>query len=411
MAVGVITFAFTTFFGVILLKRSRPLLECQGELFGHTVQLINGISKLHIAGAQERAFATWCKNYSQQIKLEGRKRRVEEVIIIFNTVMPTLTNIVLFLFVINLFPTTTQTANTGFTLGAFIAFNTAFHSFIGGSTNLSNTFTDILQVIPLWKRTQPILEAVPEVSLKKADPGKLTGKITINQLTFRYRKDGVPTLNNVNISAQPGEFIALVGGSGSGKSTLLRLLLGFETYESGSIHYDNQDLSGLDIDAVRRQMGVVLQNTQLQAASIYENIGGASITLEEAWEAATASGFADDIMAMPMQMHTVISEGVTNLSGGQRQRLVIARALALKPRILLFDEATSALDNKTQAIVSEHLEKLRVTRIVIAHRLSTIRNADRIYVLQAGQVVQQGNFDELTSQPGLFAQLMARQNL
>lgn len=410
LAVAIITFIFTTFFGVILLKRSRPLLECQGELFGHTVQLINGISKLHIAGAEDRAFATWSKNYSQQIKLEGKKRRVEEVIIIFNTVMPTLTNIILFLCVINLFPS--NPTSTGFTLGAFIAFNTAFHSFLQGSASLSNTFTDILQIIPLWKRTQPILETVPEVSLKKADPGKLTGKITINQLTFRYRSDGVLTLNDINICAQPGEFIALVGGSGSGKSTLLRLLLGFENYESGSICYDNQDLSGLDIDAVRRQMGVVLQNTQLQAASIYENIGGgATITLEEAWEAAKASGFADDIMAMPMQMHTVISEGGTNLSGGQRQRLVIARALALKPRILLFDEATSALDNKTQAIVSEYLEKLRVTRIVIAHRLSTIRNADRIYVLQQGRVVQQGNFDELTSQPGLFTQLMARQNL
>lgn len=414
LSVAIITFAFTTFFSVIILKRSPALLECQGELFGQTVQLINGISKLHIAGAQERAFASWSKNYSQQIKLEAKKRRVEEVIIIFNTVMPTITNIVLFLFVINLLPTTNSTApaTQGLSLGAFVAFNTAFHSFIGGSTNLSNTFTDMLQVIPLWKRTQPILSAIPEVSLKKSDPGKLTGKITINQLTFRYRSDGVQTLSDVNISAKPGEFIALVGGSGSGKSTLLRLLLGFESYEAGSICYDNQDLSGLDIDAVRRQMGVVLQNTQLQSASIYENIsGGATITLEEAWEAAEASGFAADIKAMPMQMHTVISEGGGNLSGGQRQRLVIARALALKPRILLFDEATSALDNKTQAIVSEHLNKLRVTRIVIAHRLSTIRNADRIYVLQTGQVVQQGNYEELTSQPGLFAQLMARQNL
>jgi NHLM bacteriocin system ABC transporter ATP-binding protein len=414
LSVAIITFAFTTFFSVIILRRSPPLLECQGELFGQTVQLINGISKLHIAGAQERAFASWSKNYSQQIKLEGRKRRVEEVIIIFNTVMPTITNIVLFLFVINLLPATNSTtpATHGLSLGAFIAFNTAFNSFIGGSTNLSNTFTDILQIIPLWKRTQPILKAIPEVSLKKTDPGRLTGKISINQLSFRYRKDGVATLSDINISIEPGEFIAFVGSSGSGKSTLLRLLLGFETYESGSICYDNQDLSGLDIDAVRRQMGVVLQNTQLQAASIYENIGGgASITLEEAWEAAFASGLASDIQAMPMQMHTVISEGGGNLSGGQRQRLVIARALALKPRILLFDEATSALDNKTQAIVSTHLDKLNVTRVVIAHRLSTIRNADRIYVLQEGKIVQQGNFDELTSQPGLFAQLMARQNL
>lgn len=419
LSIAIITFILTTFFGMMLFERSRPLLECEGELLGQTVQLINGISKLHIAGAQERAFASWCKSYTQQTKLENDKKRIEEIITVFNTVMPTLTNVILFLFVITLFsptetaaPTNVQTAAVGFSLGAFIAFNTAFGNFIQGITDLSNTFTEILQIFPLWKRTKPILNTIPEISIKKADPGKITGRIFVERVIFRYRKDGVPTLNNVSISAQPGEFIALVGASGSGKSTLLRLLLGFETPESGSIYYDNQDLSGLDIDALRRQMGVVLQNTQLQSASIYENIaGGAAITLEEAWDAATASGLADDIMAMPMQMHTVISEGGGNLSGGQRQRLVIARALALKPKILLFDEATSALDNKTQAIVSEHLDRLNVTRIVIAHRLTTIRNADRIYVMQTGQVVQEGTYDELSSQPGLFARLMARQNV
>lgn len=418
VVVGIITLIFTLCFGVILFQKTRPLLEWQGELFGQTVQLINGISKLHIAGAQKRAFAFWCNKYSQQTKLENDKNRVEEIIIVFNTVMPTITNIILFLFVIDLFPSTqngeisAQTAAAGFSLGAFIAFNTAFGKFTQGITDLSNTFTEILQIIPLWKRTKPILNTVPEVSSNKTDPGKLTGKIIIVGVTFRYRKDGVPTLNNVNVTAQPGEFIALVGASGSGKSTLLRLLLGFETYESGSIYYDNQDLSGLNIDAVRRQMGVVLQNTQVQSASIYDNIaGGARITLTEAWEAAEASGLADDIKAMPMQMNTVVSEGGGNLSGGQRQRLIIARALALKPRILLFDEATSALDNTTQAVVSEYLDKLQVTRIVIAHRLSTIRNAQRIYVLEAGQVLQQGSFDELSSESdGLFAQLMARQS-
>jgi ATP-binding cassette subfamily C protein len=169
--------------------------------------------------------------------------------------------------------------------------------------------------------------------LCKADPGKLIGKITVDHVTFCYRRDGALTLDDVSISAEPGEFIALVGASGSGKSTLLRLLLGFETPQAGSVYYDGQDLSGLDVDAVRRQLGVVLQNGQLNSASIFENIaGGALMTLDEAWEAARMSGFADDITTMPMQMHTVVSEGGSNLSGGQRQRLLIARALALKPR-------------------------------------------------------------------------------
>ena len=203
-----------------------------------------------------------------------------------------------------------------------------------------------------------------------------------------------------------------MGPSGSGKSTLFRLLLGFDSPESGTIYYDGQDLAGLDVNAVRRQLGVVMQNSRLTSASMFENIAsGALITMDEAWEAARASGLADDIETMPMGMHTVVSEGGTNLSGGQRQRLLIARALVLKPRILLFDEATSALDNRTQAIVSESLERLQVTRVAIAHRLSTIRNADRIYVLQGGRVVQQGSFTQLAAQEGLFSGLMRRQML
>jgi ABC-type bacteriocin/lantibiotic exporter with double-glycine peptidase domain len=206
--------------------------------------------------------------------------------------------------------------------------------------------------------------------------------------------------------------VALVGPSGSGKSTLFRLLLGFDTPEVGAVYFDGQDMAGLDLNALRRQLGVVLQTSRLMSASIFENIASsARITMEEAWEAAAMAGLADDILAMPMGMHTVVSEGGTNLSGGQRQRLLIARALALRPRILLFDEATSALDNRTQAIVSESLERLRVTRIVVAHRLSTIRHADRIYVLEKGRLIQQGNFDQLTATPGLFSQLVKRQQV
>jgi ATP-binding cassette subfamily C protein len=410
LAVAVVTIAFTTVSGTILLRKVRPQLELQGNIFGLTVQLINGISKLHIAGAQERAFACWSKNYSRQIKLELSTQQVEDAVEVFNTVMPTLTNGILFWLTISLLQEAETSGTIGLSLGTFLAFNTASGNFINGATNLSNTVTEVLQVIPQWKRTQPILAAIPEVNLSKADPGQLMGKIVVDRIRFRYLCDRPLTLDNVSLYANPGEFIALVGSSGSGKSTLFRLLLGFDIAESGSIYYDGQDLSDLDVDAVRRQMGVVLQNGQLQSASIFENIAGnAQISWDEAWEAARMAGFAHDIAAMPMEMHTVISEGGGNLSGGQRQRLLIARALALKPRILLFDEATSALDNKTQAIVSESMEKLQVTRIAIAHRLSTIRNANRIYVLQAGRIVQQGSFEELAAVEGLFAQLMARQ--
>ncbi|MEL6815935.1 MAG: NHLP bacteriocin export ABC transporter permease/ATPase subunit, partial [Cyanobacteria bacterium J06598_3] len=405
--VAAIVVSVTVVSGAILLKKQRPLLELDGQLYGLMVQLINGVSKLRIAGAEPRAFAQWGEKYRQQLSLELSTQRLEDVVSVFNRVMPTITAIALF----GIASTLVDPNNDiGLTTGTFLAFNAAFAIFISGATNLSLTLIDVLEVIPLWMRSQPILTAEPEVNTQKADPGKLTGRICLDRVTFRYREDGPLILDDVTVDAHPGEFIALVGPSGSGKSTVLRLLLGFETPQTGTVYFDNQDVSGIDITAVRRQLGVVLQNGRINAGSLFENIsGGALITLDEAWRAAEMAGFAEDVRSFPMQMHTVISEGGGNLSGGQRQRLVIARALALNPKILLLDEATSALDNRTQAIVSESLDALNVTRIVVAHRLSTIRNADRIYVIKAGRVVQQGSFDELAAQAGVFAQLIKRQ--
>lgn len=410
LAVSLLIVVVTSISGSILVQKVHPLLEMEGNIFGHVVQLINGIAKLHVAGAEERAFASWSKSYRQQIKLELSTQYIEDAVALFNTVMPTITSGILYWFTIKMLTDPEASAASTLTVGSFLAFNTAFSTFIKGATDVSNTVTDVLQVLPQWKRARPITQAVSEVDLTKADPGKLMGKITLDRISFRYQADGALILNDVTIKAEPGEFIALVGSSGSGKSTLLRLILGFESPEEGKVYFDGQDLSGLNINAVRRQLGVVLQNGKIMSGSIFDNLsGGAQVTLDEAWAAAKMSGFAEDISAMPMGMHTVISEGGGNLSGGQRQRLIIAKALILKPNILLFDEATSALDNRTQAIVSKNLDTLKVTRVVIAHRLSTIQNADRIYVLSGGSVIQQGNFEELSNCEGLFADLIRRQ--
>ncbi|MEO0770573.1 MAG: NHLP bacteriocin export ABC transporter permease/ATPase subunit, partial [Cyanobacteria bacterium J06649_4] len=405
--VALIVMSVTIVSGVLLLKKQRPLLALDGELYGLMVQLINGVSKLRIAGAEPRAFAQWGQKYQQQLKLDLSTQKLEDAVSIFNTAMPTITAIGLFGIATTLVD---ASGMGGISSGTFLAFSAAFSIFISGATSLSRTVIEVLEVIPLWMRSQPILSATPEVDIQKADPGRLTGRICVDRVTFRYREDGPMILNDVTVDAHPGEFIALVGPSGSGKSTVLRLLLGFESPQSGTVYYDHQDVSGLDVTAVRRQLGVVLQNGRINAGTLFENIsGGALISLEDAWKAADMAGFSEDIQSFPMEMHTVISEGGGNLSGGQRQRLMIARALALNPKILLLDEATSALDNRTQAIVSESLDSLNVTRIVVAHRLSTIRNADRIYVIKAGRVVQQGSFDELAAQEGVFKQLIKRQ--
>jgi ABC-type bacteriocin/lantibiotic exporter with double-glycine peptidase domain len=257
-----------------------------------------------------------------------------------------------------------------------------------------------------------LFASATEISEDRKPPGELAGAVELSRVTFRYLAGGPPVLDNVSLRVAPGEYVAIVGPSGSGKSSLFRLLLGFEKAESGAVFYDGKSLDTLDTSAVRRQLGVVLQNGRLATGSLYENIcGGVQLPLEQAWEAARLAGLDDDIKAMPMGMHTVIAEGVNTLSGGQRQRVLIARAIARRPRILLLDEATSSLDNQSQAIVSASLGALNVTRIVIAHRLSTVREADRIVVLVEGKVVQSGTYPELSKVAGVFADFTQRQLL
>lgn len=394
----------------LLIRKERQEETADGDINGLTVELINGVSKLRVSAAEGRAFAAWAKKYSQRVKLKAGIKRIDDSVSVFNEALPLVSSILLFWFAMMFMQMAQAKGESGLNMGTFLAFNSAFGTFISGVIDLSNTLTDILGIVPLWERAKPIVQGQPESDSTKADPGRFTGKIVLDRVIFRYREDGALILNDVSIHAEPGEFIAIVGPSGSGKSTVFRLLLGFETPASGTIYYDGQDLAGLDIQAVRRQLGVVLQNGRINSGSMFDNITcGALVTLDEAWKAARMAGLAADIEQMSMGMHTVISEGGTNLSGGQRQRLLIARAMVVKPKIILMDEATSALDNRTQAIVSESLDQLNATRIVIAHRLSTIRNADRIYVIEAGRLVEVGSFEELVNQKGLFARLAARQ--
>jgi NHLM bacteriocin system ABC transporter ATP-binding protein len=395
---------------ILLVRKDRKQEAVDGEINGLTVELINGVSKLRVAAAEGRAFAAWAKKYGQRTKLKAGIKRIDDSVSVFNEALPLISSILLYWFAIMFIQMAQTQGGSGLNMGTFLAFNSAFGTFISGVTDLSNTLTDVLGIVPLWERAKPIAQGMPETDPSSADPGRLTGRIVLDHITFRYREDGPLILDDVTIYAEPGEFVAIVGPSGSGKSTVFRLLLGFETPLSGTVYYDGQDLAGLDVQAVRRQLGVVLQNGRINSGSMFDNLTcGALVTMDEAWEAARMSGFAADIEQMPMGMHTVISEGGTNLSGGQRQRLLIARSILLKPKIILMDEATSALDNRTQAIVTESLDKLNATRIVIAHRLSTIRNADRIYVVEAGRLVEVGCYAQLVKQGGLFARLVARQ--
>jgi NHLM bacteriocin system ABC transporter ATP-binding protein len=406
IAIAVVVVAVTVSSGASTVRISRRVQEAEARTYGLTVQLINAVAKLQVAGAESRAFAQWGYRYTEQQRLAIDAQRVQDRMTVFNHALPTLALATLFATAGAMLARAGQPLSAG----AFVAFSGLFGTFIGAIAALSNTVIEVADAVSLWRRVAPLLDAPPEVNPAKTHPGRLQGRIELERVRFRYRADGPLTLTDVSIRVRPGEFVALVGPSGSGKSTLFRLILGFDMPASGSITLDGQDLSGLDLHAVRRQFGVVLQGSRLVSGSIFENIAaGGTITLGEAWEALRRAGLEEDVQSWPMGIHTYVSEGGGNLSGGQRQRLLIARALVHSPAVLLFDEATSALDNQTQAVVSRSVEALGVTRIIIAHRLSTIRGADRIYVLDGGCVVQEGTFDELVQAPGLFATLMARQ--
>ncbi len=279
---------------------------------------------------------------------------------------------------------------------------------MSGSTALAST----LGAIPLFERLKPIVTTVPERHTDKQDPGALNGAIEVTGSPSAMRRMHRAVLEDVSLRIEPGQFVAIVGPSGSGKSTLSRLMLGFEAAESGDILYQGQSIANLDASALRRRIGVVLQSAKIMSGSIFDNItAGLPYSLEEAWEAARMAGIADDIEAMPMGMHSVLMEGASTLSGGQVQRLMIARALIGKPQVLIFDEATSALDNVSQAVVTDSLNRLHATRIVIAHRLTTIREADRIFVMERGRLVEAGSFETLMAGNGTFAALARRQLL
>lgn len=388
--------------GLASLRLARDHEHIDGQLAAQVLEYLTGISKLRIAGAERRAFARWAARFSDKRALILRLERLQNAYATVEALYPVLGTMLIFFLV-------TRRA-MDLSTGQFVAFYAAYGTFVGSLTGLVSIALEQLEILPQWERARPILEAAPEVDEVKAFPGRLRGAIQVSRVHFRYEASSPPVLDGVDFEVKPGEMVAIVGGSGAGKSTLLRVLLGFETPSSGSVFYDGQDLETLDATEVRRQLGVVLQNGELMAGDLLSNIvGSRNVGLDEAWAAARAAGLAEEIEAMPMQMHTVVAQGGKSLSGGQQQRVQIARALVGKPRILLFDEATSALDERTQKVVSDTLDQLDATRIVIAHRLSTIRHADRIIVLERGRVAQAGTFEDLMSTPGPFRDLAERQ--
>ena len=385
------------------IKVSRQVMEKGSKENGLSYALITGIQKIKLAGAEKRAFARWAHQYADAVELSYNPPLLIKVNTAITSAISLAGTIVLYYLA----------AKTRVNPSEYIAFNTAFGAVTAAFASLTGVALSVAQIKPILEMAQPILETEPESAENKTMVTKLSGNIELSNVYFRYNQNMPYVVNGMSLKIRAGEYIAIVGSTGCGKSTLVRLMLGFETPEKGAVYYDGKDLSGLDLRSLRRRIGTVTQDGSLFQGDIYSNIviSAPQLTLDDAWAAAELAGIADDIRAMPMGMQTMISEGQGGISGGQKQRLMIARAVAPKPKILIFDEATSALDNRTQKQVSEALDALKCTRIVIAHRLSTIKNCDRILVLDKGQILEDGTYDELIAKTGFFAELVERQRL
>ena len=370
---------------------------------GLSLSLVNGIQKIRLSGAENRVFAKWSDIYAQEAALTYNKPAFIKLNTVITSAISLIGTIMMYYLAVK----------SHVSVADYYAFNTAYAYISSAFASLASIALSISSIKPSLDIIMPLMEAEPEQQDDKETVTSITGAIEFSHLSFKYSADSPIIIDDLNLTIPARQYVAIVGRTGCGKSTLMRLLLGFEKPTKGAIFYDRKDTRHLDMRSVRRLIGTVMQDGSLFGGSIYDNIAisAPTLTMEGAWAAAETAGIADDIRAMPMGMHTVLQEGGGGISGGQRQRLMIARAVAPKPKLLLLDEATSALDNITQKQVSEAMDKMRCTRVVIAHRLSTIRHCDRILVLEGGKIVEDGTYEQLIAQNGFFAELVERQQV
>ena len=388
---------------ILQAKTSKKRLELSAKQSGLTYALISGVQKIKLAGAEKRVFSKWLHSYAKTSELLFNPPLLLKINVVINLAVTLISTMVIY----------GIAAKNGVDPTSYIAFNSAYGSVMGAFTMLSTIALQISDVKPMLEMSEPFLKAEPEAADNREMVTQISGAIELNNVSFRYKENAPYIVDDISLKIKAGEYIAIVGRTGCGKSTLMRLLLGFEKPERGAIYYDNKDMKSLDLCSLRRKIGAVTQNGDLFQGDLYSNIviSAPELTLNDAWEAAEIAGIAEDIRNMPMGMQTMVSEGQGGISGGQKQRLMIARAIAPKPKLLMFDEATSALDNRTQKQVSEALDRMGCTRIVIAPRLSTIKNCDRILVLDQGKIIEDGSYDELIEKGGFFAELVERQRL
>jgi len=384
---------------------SRELIA-QGKAQGYAAEALVGMTTLKAAGAEQRALQRWSNLFFDQMNASVRRTYVSSLI---NTVMTTLQT---FSPVLLLVCGTFLALNGTLQIGTMLALVSLATAFLTPLSSLVTTGQNLQLVHSHLERIADVMEAAPEQDLLEVlESPRLRGAIRLEEVSFQYDPHSATILNDISVSIAPGQKVAIVGRSGSGKTTLGNLLLGLYLPTRGEIFFDHNSLRTLDYQTVRSQFGVVTQASSIFSGSIRENIAlnNPAIDMEGIIQAAKAAAIHDDIMKMPMEYETMVSEGGSALSGGQRQRLALARALANRPVLMLLDEATSALDVVTERLVEQNLHELACTQIIIAHRLSTIRNADLILVLDRGRIVERGTHQDLLTHGGYYAGLIQSQ--
>ena len=403
LIVTILTLAVSLLSAKVQMRIDKEKMVYTAQERGLVYSLISGIQKIRLSGAENRAFSKWSQLYVKSAQMTFSPPAIIRLASVFTTAIA-LTGTAVMYYVATV---------SKVSIADYFAFNTAYGYISSAFSSLASVALSAASIKPIIALIKPLLDTRPEASDAKETVASLSGSIEFSHVTFGYDPDSKPLFEDFSLSIPARQYVAIVGKSGCGKSTLVRLLLGFEKPSRGVILYDRKDLQSLDVRSVRRQIGTVMQDSRLFSGSFFDNIAisAPTLKLQDAWDAAEIAGIADDIRDKPMGMNTMLQDGGGTISGGQRQRLMIARAIAPKPKILIFDEATSALDNITQRKVSEALDKMKCTRIIIAHRLSTIRHCDRILLIDDGKIAEDGTYEELIAKGGLFADLVERQRL
>ena len=403
LAVTLTTVVFSVVSTLLNTQVTRASMTLAAQESGMNYAMITGIQKIKLAGAEKRAFARWARLYAKEAEFLYNPPMIIKMNAVISAAISLIGTIVMY----------SAAIGGGVTYDNYVAFTASYGYISGAFMELSGIALMIAGIKPTLEMVKPILDEEPEAAGGKQTVTRLGGNIELSHVSFRYTDTMPDVLDDLSIRIKSGEYVAIVGETGCGKSTLVRILLGFEKPRKGAVFFDGKDINSLDLRSLRRHIGVVMQNGKLLMGSIFENITISApwLTMDEAWDAAETAGIAQDIREMPMGMQTMISEGQGGISGGQKQRLLIARAIAPKPAVLIFDEATSALDNLTQKKVTQALDSYKCTRIVIAHRLSTIQACDRILLLRKGKIEEDGTYEELLGRKGFFAELVERQRL